>query len=333
MAARKKTGGDDRADDRAAELAEGMRKRVSARAERDDEPEEEEDDERSPPPPRESSADREGVVDLDDEDEDEDDEEERRASRRERRQERSRIREENESLRRELAEMKGQLTAVQQRPVVVQAPQQPQLDENDRALRAVHERSRALSVQFQQAAAKQGGMTAQEREEFERGFDKLEEERQEIIHRKVTSKNGGGQQMDPERMVAMQLQMEFPALYKPENFRHFQWANARYQLELAEGATPSLDLIKKHLRAAMERLDPTLRRRPAPSPERRSRYEGVSARGGASSTRDDGRRIVTLSEAEKKMARARYRGMPDKKAFSLFAKNVLSKRTSRRESA
>lgn len=332
--AAKKRGGEDRADDRADELANEMRRRVSARAERpDDEGLDEDDDERSPPPPRQGGGNRDEVVDLDEDDDEEEGEEEQRVSRRERRQERSRIREENETLRREMAEMRGRLEAVQQRPVVVQAPPtQNEPDEYERARRGIHERSRALSVRFQQASAKQGGMTEQERTQFEDEFDRLEEERQELIHRRVASRNARSQDPEQEakRMLAMQLRMEFPALWKPENIRHFQWANAGYMRDVAEGVPESPELMRKHLRAAAERLDPTLRpRRPPPAPERKARYEGVSARGGAAATRDEGRRIITLSEADKKMARARYRGYPDKKAFALFAKNVLAKKRER----
>lgn len=322
MSGRSKQTSNEDLDSRAEELAEEVRGKKKPK-----------DDEK--PLPRTSGGNPdEQVIELDEEDEDEkdDDSEEERPSRAQRRRERGLLRKENDELRERLARLEGQATALQQRPVVVQQPQQQtQEDPDAQAMRAVIERTQALATRGQQLSSRKDaagnviGMTPEERAKYEQDWEALEQEKTDIMVRRAQRKLGGGQPgMTQQDVARAMLVSEFPEVFADPKL--VAYAHTRTQQMIAfEGKPNDMSTVRAALLETKNKMNPP--KRPAPTPERKSRYEGVSRSGGGSD--DDARpRTVTLTAQQQRMAEARWKNLPAKEAHKRFAREVVLKRKS-----
>lgn len=336
MSGRKKQMSPDDLDGRAEELA----KRVTARA-RPEEDDEDDDERGEPTAPPESKR----VVLDDDEDDDEAAEPARTESARERSRERSRERgrlhRENEELRRRLEEVERRAA----QPVVVHAPPQPAPGKSpedeayEREMRALVAEADQLEARSRQVSARKDaagnvvGATPEELSRFREEWVALEQRRIDLMTQRSLARHGGGRPgvSTPEQVNQAILMGEYGDVFRPDERGQpsaaLRWSAGYHQQLIAEGAPNDLATARKALAAARSRFNTAPSRRPAPSPERRSRYESISRGGGGNDGEGESRpRSVNLTQKQMQMAEDRWPNLPHAKAHKLYAERVVLKR-------
>lgn len=267
-----------------------------------------EDNEKELPETTETPAEEKLTVDLtEDDDAGDDTADEKQASPQDRKAKRGYARQmrealkdkkdEIETLRREMAELRGRVSA---QPVYQPAPQyQPQEDPGSRELKSIRDQQSTILRAIQSQ-----GITSQEIERLNDQWHELNDRRTEIISRRGQAPAAQGPSQ--EQIAGQILAAEFPEIY---NDTALLKAAEAEMLNLTQRQRKPVSIVtaREALRRVADR-EGLGRKAPAPTAAQQSKYAAVSARAGANGA---GSNTYTPDKNTLALARAYTKHLPN----------------------
>lgn len=243
-------------------------------------------------------------------------------SRNDRRRNRYReAREEAAAAKRESADLKTRLAALESRyqaPMPQQAPPPaaPQEDPHEKRATAVQKEMQDLQRDWDKVSQARGAdgkalATEEDRQRYQGRWYELNRRQQEIIVEQTAERMAAARGGYDPSAAATQAALEaryLDIVRHPDSKRLLAYANAEWAREtLANRKAESVELMDEVMERT--RIACGIKKSPAPTPTAKARFSGIGAGArGAAVSNESGAGVRVLTKAEKIMARAAYRG-------------------------
>lgn len=214
------------------------------------------------------------------------------------------VRGETETLKRELAELRGYLAANQN--AANQNARGSEKDEYETALDAVYLKQQE-AYKAAQAEIKAGTFDDKRSEHYERVAREIEAEKSRIHTRRELAAREGSRRAEQGQQVWIS---KYPDVYRDQ--RAYAYAEATFKQRVALGEQVTNDLVDNVMEETMTRF--RLGPKKAPTASEKSRMSGVSAAGGGGSSGKESSGI-TMTPALTRIAVAAYSDLPEAEAI------------------
>jgi hypothetical protein len=203
---------------------------------------------------------------------------------------------------RELAELRGMVTATRQQA----APPADGKDEFDRRLDAVYDKQRSAYTSAQ-AEIKSGAWNDERQRHYEGVAREIESEKSRIHAERVIASREPARQQEQARNLWVQ---RYPEVYGDQNA--YQYAEATFRRRAALGEKVTNALVDEVMNEAITQF--RLRPKPGPSANDRARFSGVPSSGSGGGSRSDAAGIQMTPEL-RRIATAAYSDLPEDEAI------------------
>ena len=204
---------------------------------------------------------------------------------------------------RELAELRGALTATQQ---LARQNDNAGKDPFQQRLDAVYEKQDA-AYNAAQAEIKAGTLTPERQKHWERVARELESEKMSVHTERAVAASSVNRRAEQQRAV---WEQKYPEVYDPANKRAYDYAEAMFNARKALGEQPSNALVDEVMAETMTRFK--LGARPAATASERSRMSGVPSAGSGGGSKPAG---IVPTPLVRSLATAAYSDLPEDEAI------------------
>lgn len=248
----------------------------------------------------------------------------------------AREREGRERAERELAAERARLQTLQETRVsppqgpAAPPPEDPTIAEEQRIMDEMQQEQESYRRQLMAAAVAKTELSAEDHQRFRKKYAELDNKRVNLLvsrqmdRRLAEERERQPQQPTPEGLAAQNLIVtRFPQLANADGGRYvavkLQARVIAESMRTRQRVAPTLPMLEEVCKEAMRELGYATP--PAPTKSMKATFSGMGG-GPKTNGKANGKRLVTLSPEEKRMARARFRGLPEKDAYRRFAQEM-----------